>query len=184
MKYVIASDIHGSAYYCGLLKERYLEERAEKLILLGDLLYHGARNALPREYSTLACADILNSLKEDILCVRGNCDSDVDTLVLEFPIGAEYCILPVCGRTLILTHGHRMPALLKKGDVLVNGHYHVPAFEEREGYTYVNCGSVSIPKENSRHSYLVLQDGMLYFKDVETGEIFCTENLQNLRSPC
>lgn len=177
MKYVIASDIHGSAYYCRLLKERFLEERAEKLILLGDLLYHGARNPLPKEYSTLGCAEILNSIKDDLLCVRGNCDSEVDEMVLEFPIGAEFCILPVRNRTLILTHGHRTPALLKKGDVLVNGHFHVPAFEERENYTYVNCGSVSIPKENSPHSYLVLEDNALAWKDAETGAAFRREIL-------
>ena len=177
MKYVIASDIHGSAYYCRLLKERYLQEGAQKLILLGDLLYHGARNALPREYSTLETAAILNSMKEDIVCVRGNCDSDVDTMVLEFPITAAFAILPAAGRTLILTHGHNEYAHLKKGDVLVNGHFHVPAFEERERCTYVNCGSVSIPKENSPHSYLVLEDGVLTWKDVETGEMFRKEIL-------
>ncbi len=177
MKYVIASDIHGSAYYCKLLKERYLEEGAQKLILLGDLLYHGARNPLPRDYGTLACAEILNSIKDNILCVRGNCDSEVDTLVLEFPIGAEYCILPVKNRTLILTHGHHTPSYLKKGDVLVNGHFHVPAFEERENCTYVNCGSVSIPKENSPHSYLVLEENTLLFKNVETGEVFLCKEL-------
>ena len=178
MKYVVASDIHGSAYYCKLLKERFLSEGAEKLILLGDLLYHGARNPLPREYSTLACADMLNSIKEHILCVQGNCDSDVDTLVLEFPIMADYCILPLPnGRTAILTHGHRTPAYLKKGDVLFNGHFHVPAIEERENFTYVNCGSVSIPKEESPHSYLVLDGNQLIWKNVETGEAFQTAQL-------
>ena len=177
MKYVIASDIHGSAHYLRLLKARYESEHAQKLILLGDLLYHGARNPLPPEYSTLACAELLNSMKDDLLCVHGNCDSEVDTLVLDFPIGAEYCILPVGQRTMILTHGHHIPALLKKGDVLVCGHFHVPAFEERETYTYVNCGSVSIPKDGSPHAYLVLEDGTLTFKDVETGEAFRTEKL-------
>lgn len=172
MKYVIASDIHGSAYYCRLLKERYLEEKADKLILLGDLLYHGARNPLPEEYSTLETAAILNSLKSDILCVRGNCDSDVDTMVLEFPITAPYAILPAVGRTLLLTHGHNEYAVLKAGDVLVNGHFHVPACEMRGEYLYVNCGSVSIPKENSPHSYLVLEDNTLTWKDIETGKIF------------
>ncbi len=172
MKYLIASDIHGSAYFCRLLKERFEEEQADLLILLGDLLYHGARNALPREYSTLQTAEILNSMKEDLVCVRGNCDSEVDELVLEFPIGAEYCILPYAGRRLFLTHGHKTPKHLKKGDVLFNGHFHVPAFEEREDCTYVNCGSVSIPKENSPHSYLVLEEGLLVWKDAETGKEF------------
>ena len=177
MKYVIASDIHGSAYYCRLLKDRFLAEGAQKLILLGDLLYHGARNALPRDYSTLETAAVLNSLREDILCVRGNCDSDVDAMVLEFPITAAFALLPVGGRTLVLTHGHNEYARLKEGDVLVNGHFHVPAFERRGTYTYVNCGSVAIPKEGSPHAYLVLEDGALLWKNVETGEIFRRERL-------
>ena len=109
--------------------------------------------------------------------MRGNCDSDVDTLVLEFPIIADYAILPVGDRTLVLTHGHKNYGVLGEKDVLVNGHFHVPAFERREKHLYVNCGSVSIPKENSPHSYLVLQDGALLWKDVETGEIFRRETL-------
>ena len=178
MKLVIASDIHGSAYYCRMLKERFLEEKAEKLLLLGDLLYHGARNPLPAEYNTLQVAEILNSLKESILCVRGNCDSDVDGMVLEFPIEAEFCLLSAAGRTLIATHGHKTPARLGKGDILLNGHFHVPACErQEEGYLYVNCGSVSIPKENSPHSYLVLEDNALIWKDVETGKPFLSRTL-------
>ncbi len=174
MKYLIASDIHGSAYYCRLLKERFEEEQAQKLILLGDLLYHGARNPLPRDYSTLGCAEILNSMKEEILCIKGNCDSQVDTLVLEFPVEANFALLPVGTRTAVLAHGHLLPAVLKKGDLLINGHFHVPACEERENYTYLNCGSVSIPKENSPHSYLVLEDGLFTWKDLTSGKPFKT----------
>ena len=177
MKYLIASDIHGSSLYCALLRERFLEEAPQKLILLGDLLYHGARNPLPEGYDTLKTAALLNSMKEHILCIRGNCDSQVDTPVLEFPVEADFALLPVGVRTLVLAHGHLMPAVLKKGDVLVNGHFHVPALEERDTYTYVNCGSVSIPKENSPHSYLVLEDGVLTWKDVETGRSFLTRTL-------
>lgn len=177
MKYVIASDIHGSAYFCRLLKERYLAEGADKLILLGDLLYHGARNPLPREYSTLECAAILNSLKDRILCVKGNCDSEVDSLVLEFPVEANALLLPAGKRTILFVHGHREIALPAEGDLLFCGHFHVPAFERREGYLYANCGSVSIPKEGSRHSYAVLDGNTLIWKDVETGEIFLEADL-------
>ena len=177
MKLLIASDIHGSARYCRLLKERFFEEGADKILLLGDLLYHGARNPLPEEYSTLACADILNSLKEHILCVRGNCDSDVDSLVLQFPVEADFCLLTAAGRTVVATHGHKTPALLKKGDVLLNGHFHVPKIEEREDCTYVNCGSVSIPKENSPHSYLIMEGNELVWKDVVTGKPFLRAEL-------
>ena len=177
MKYLIASDIHGSAHYCARLKERFLAERPQKMILLGDLLYHGARNPLPREYDTLKTAGILNSMKQDILCIKGNCDSQVDTLVLEFPVEADFAFLPAGERTLLFAHGHLTPAVLKKGDILVNGHFHVPAFEEREQYTYVNCGSVSIPKENSPHSYLIFEDNIFTWKDVETGLPFLTRLL-------
>lgn len=177
MKYVIASDIHGSALFMKQFARRVEEENPDKVILLGDLLYHGARNALPGEYNTLETAALLNAMKERLLCVRGNCDSSVDELVLEFPIDASFCILPIAGRTAILTHGHQMPAVLKKGDILINGHFHVPAFEERENCTYVNCGSVSIPKQNSPHSYLVLEDNVLTWKDVTTGAMFKTEKL-------
>ena len=97
--------------------------------------------------------------------------------MLEFPVEADFAMLPAAGRTVIFAHGHLMPALLKKGDVLVNGHFHVPAFEERENYTYVNCGSVSIPKENSPHSYIILEGTLLRWKDVETGEEFKTARL-------
>ena len=137
MKFVIASDIHGSAYWCRLFRDCVAREQPDKVILLGDLLYHGARNPLPPEYGTLQTAEILNSMKDKLLCVAGNCDSDVD-----------------------------------KGDVLFNGHFHVPAFEERENCTYVNCGSVSIPKEGSPHSYLVLEGTRLLFKEVGTGKLF------------
>lgn len=177
MKLVIASDIHGSAKYCRMLKERFEEEKAEKLLLLGDLLYHGARNPLPPEYDTLETACILNELREYIICVRGNCDSEVDGLVLEFPVEADFAVIPAGKRTIIATHGHKTPALLKKGDILLNGHFHVPAFEERENCTYVNCGSVSIPKENSPHSYLVLNGETLVWKDVETGAPFLSKHI-------
>ncbi len=177
MKYVVASDIHGSARFCRLLKERYSEERADKLLLLGDLLYHGARNPLPEEYSTLKCAEILNSIKDELLCARGNCDSEVDQMVLEFPVFAEFFLLPLCGRTAIFTHGHREIAAMRREDILFNGHFHVPAFEQRETCLYVNCGSVSIPKEGSPHSYLVIEDDVLLFKDVVSGAVFRKERL-------
>ena len=175
MKLMIASDIHGSAYYCQKLIERFHKEGAEKLLLLGDLLYHGARNALPRDYSTLKTAELLNSIKEHLLCIKGNCDSEVDTLVLEFPVEADFAYLTVAGKNAIAAHGHKTPACLKKGDLLINGHFHVPAFEKRENCTYINCGSVSIPKEDSPHSYLVVTEGKLEWKDVTTGEPFMTK---------
>lgn len=177
MKLFIASDVHGSSYYCARLLERFEESGADKLLLLGDLLYHGARNPLPRDYSTLKTAGLLNGVKERILCIKGNCDSEVDALVLEFPVEADFAYFMLGNNHAIAAHGHKTPALLKKNDLLFNGHFHVPAFERRENCIYVNCGSVSIPKENSPRSFLLATDELLEWKDVETGKTFMTQKL-------
>lgn len=162
MKLMIASDIHGSAYYCRLLLEAFEREGADRLLLLGDVLYHGPRNALPRDYAPAEVAAMLNPLKDRILCVRGNCDSEVDQMVLSFPVLADYCLLEVNGLTLFATHGHlyneeHLPPL-HEGDVLLNGHTHVPHYTPHEHYTFVNPGSVSIPKEGSAHSCILLEE--------------------------
>lgn len=176
MKYVIASDIHGSAYFCRLLLRAWEEEQADKLILLGDILYHGPRNDLPKEYAPKEVITMLNAYKEHILCVRGNCDAEVDQMVLEFPIMADYAVLVEKGRNIFLTHGHvyneeKLPAL-QKGDILLHGHTHVPVCREHERYTYINPGSISIPKENSLHSYMVIEEGVFSWKNLETGEVY------------
>ena len=177
MKLMIASDLHGSAFFVKKLMDRMEAEQPDKLLLLGDLLYHGPRNALPEEYSCPSVADQLNAIKEKIVAVRGNCDSEVDQMVLEFPIMADYALMEVNGRTLFLTHGHLfnadMPPLLKAGDLLLNGHFHTPCCREMEGgATYVNCGSISLPKDSTPHSYILIDGNTLYFKDLETGGIF------------
>lgn len=171
MKLLIASDIHGSAYFCRKLLEAYDREGAGKLILLGDVLYHGPRNDLPKEYAPKEVIAMLNPRKEEILCVRGNCDTEVDQMVLEFPILADYGFLYEKGRMIFLTHGHvfnekNLP-MLKKGDILLHGHTHVPVCREHEEYVYMNPGSVSIPKEGSAHSYMVYEDGRFQWKDLE-----------------
>ena len=171
MKWMIASDIHGSEYYCKKMLEAYQIERADRLLLLGDILYHGPRNDRPREYHPTGVIARLNERKDDILCVRGNCDTEVDQMVLDFPILADYAIL-TAGETLIFaTHGHHfhenaLPPL-HKGDILLHGHTHVPKCVEHENYTYLNPGSVSIPKENSHHGYMTLEDGVFLWKDFE-----------------
>ncbi len=177
MKYCIASDIHGSAAWCKLLLERFEEEDADKLVLLGDLLYHGPRNDFPDDYDTKTVYAMLNAVKDKLLCVRGNCDSEVDQMVLEFPMLADYAVAEHFGRTLFFTHGHlfnaERPPLLQKGDILFNGHFHAPTVKELAGGSlYVNCGSVALPKEGTPHSYLVLEGDSLYYKDLETGGIF------------
>ena len=130
-KIMIASDIHGSAYYCRQMLERFKEEKAERLVLLGDILYHGPRNDLPKEYAPKEVIAMLNPLRNRIICVRGNCDTDI----------------------------------------LLCGHTHVPKCEKRDGYIYMNPGSVSIPKENSAHSYMILED-RFYWKDIEDGSTY------------
>ena len=177
MKFLIASDIHGSAYWCQQLIEAFHFEGADKLVLLGDILYHGPRNDFPDDYSPKKVFEMLNQIKDKILCVRGNCDSEVDQMVLEFPIMADYALLEANGHTLFATHGHLfnadMPPLLQAGDLLLNGHFHTPCNQKMEnGAIYVNCGSVSLPKDGTPHSYLLIEDGVLYFKDLETGGIF------------
>ena len=171
MKLFIASDIHGSAYYCRKLMEAYEREGADRLILLGDLLYHGPRNDLPKEYAPKEVIAMLNEKKQEILCVRGNCDTEVDQMVLAFPIMAEYGFLYERGRMIFLTHGHvyhekHLP-MIGEGDILLHGHTHVPVCREHEHYIYMNPGSVSIPKEGSVPSYMTYEDGMFIWKDIE-----------------
>ncbi len=171
MKWMIASDIHGSAYYCRELLAAFEREGANKLLLLGDVLYHGPRNDLPRDYVPKQVIEMLNGIKEKLLCVRGNCDTEVDQMVLNFPVLADYAILAVGERMIYATHGHvyneqKLPPL-GKGDVLLHGHTHIPKCVEHEDYLYINPGSVSIPKENSPHGYLILENGQLTWKRLD-----------------
>ncbi|MBQ9141964.1 MAG: phosphodiesterase [Lachnospiraceae bacterium] len=174
MKWLIASDIHGSEYYCRKLMEAFDREHADRLILLGDILYHGPRNDLPRGYAPKAVIELLNARKREILCVRGNCDTEVDQMVLKFPIMADYAFFEVDSRVIYATHGHlwgeQTPPPLQKGDILLCGHTHVPACVEHEEFTYLNPGSVSIPKENSHHGYMTLENNVFKWKNLD-GEI-------------
>lgn len=177
MKWMIASDLHGSAYYCRRMLEAFEREGADRLFLLGDLLYHGPRNDLPREYAPKEVIPLLNGKKEKLLCVRGNCDAEVDQMVLEFPVLADYAVLPVGQRLIYATHGHiyhvkNLPPLAP-GDVLLHGHTHVPAWTEfGQGNLYLNPGSVSIPKENSPHSYMTLEGDTMQWKELESSAVF------------
>ena len=171
MKWFIASDIHGSAYFCEKLLEAYKRENANRILLLGDILYHGPRNDLPREYNPKAVIELLNGNKNDILCVRGNCDTEVDQMVLDFPILADYAAITYNNTLIYATHGHifneeNLPPL-KKGDIILHGHTHIPACRVHEGYTYINPGSVSIPKNGSHHGYMIFEDGVFTWKDFD-----------------
>lgn len=174
MKLLIASDIHGSAYYCKMLLNAAEKESADRLLLLGDILYHGPRNDLPRGYNPKEVISMLNPLKNKIMCVRGNCDTEVDQMVLDFPVLADYCVIPVGERLMYATHGHiynpQTPPPLCKGDILLNGHTHISAHKEYDGFTYMNPGSVSIPKENTPHGYMLLENGSFSWKRLESGD--------------
>ena len=168
MKLMFASDIHGSAYYCRKMLEAYQAEEAGRLILLGDILYHGPRNDLPKEYAPKEVIAMLNPMKNDICAVRGNCEAEVDQMVLDFPVMVDYALILYGERNLYATHGHiynenNLPPL-KNGDILIHGHTHVLKAEKREDYTLLNPGSVSIPKEGNPPSYAILEDGLFTIK--------------------
>lgn len=174
MKWLIASDLHGSALYCEKLLAAFAREGADRLLLLGDVLYHGPRNALPEEYQTGDVAEMLNEHAQRILCVRGNCDTEVDEMMLKFPMVPGYIVLDLGRRLIFATHGHRfnddyLPPM-GEDDILLHGHTHIPRCEERWGTRFMNPGSVSIPKGGSPHSYMVLEDGLALWKTLEGDE--------------
>ena len=168
-KLMIASDIHGSAYYCRKMLEAFDREQADRLLLLGDILYHGPRNDLPKEYAPKEVIKMLNERKTKIFCVRGNCDTEVDQMVLEFPILADYAVFPAADRLIYATHGHhfhmnQLPPL-QPGDILLHGHTHIPAWEPfGDGNLYLNPGSVSIPKEGNPPTYAILENSRFTIK--------------------
>ncbi|MCU6726538.1 Phosphodiesterase yfcE [uncultured Clostridium sp.] len=171
MKLMFASDIHGSAYYCEKMLECYRREQAERLWILGDILYHGPRNDLPEEYAPKKVIAMLNEIKEEICAVRGNCDTEVDQMVLEFPILADYSLLAVDGLRLYATHGHvyneqhMLP--LMPGDILIHGHTHIYEAKKSGKHMILNPGSVSIPKGGNPPTYAILEDGVFSIKDLD-----------------
>lgn len=171
MKYMFASDIHGSAYYCRKMLKAYKEEGAKRLVLLGDLLYHGPRNDLPKEYAPKEVIQMLNEKAREIYAVRGNCEAEVDQMVLDFPVLADYCILVIGGHTFYATHGHvynkeNLPPM-QEGDILIHGHTHVLKAKKMDGYYLLNPGSVSIPKKDNPPTYAVLENSIFAIKDFE-----------------
>lgn len=182
MKILFASDIHGSASACEKVLERVQTEKADRLILMGDILYHGPRNDLPDRYAPKEVIRLLNESPLTPLCVRGNCDAEIDQMVLNFPIMADYALLPLeNGSCAFLTHGHlfdreHLPPH-KPGDVLVNGHFHVYAAEPAGDMFYVNPGSAALPKENQEKSYMVYENGVFTIKALESGKTLKTFQL-------
>jgi len=175
MKLFIASDIHGSAFYCKKMLQAFEKECADRLILLGDILYHGPRNDLPEGYAPKEVIELLSEYKDKLICVRGNCDTEVDQMVLPFPILADYALLCEGDLRIYATHGHKYsqdaPPPLCKGDILLCGHTHIPCHTDCGNFLYINPGSVSIPKESSAHSYISLEERSFLWKDLE-GNIY------------
>lgn len=167
MKLMIASDIHGSAFYCEQMLKAFEDEHADRILLLGDILYHGPRNDLPKEYAPKRVISMLNGIKEYILCVRGNCDTEVDQMVLEFPVLSEQALLSIDGTEMLAVHGHKPFPAVKSRSVILSGHTHVPKLEEKDGVAYMNPGSVSIPKEGSHHGYMIFEHGEFFWKDFD-----------------
>ena len=180
MKILICSDIHGDLDSIKKVLDAYRRERAEKLIILGDLLYHGPRNDLPETYAPKAVIELLNESRESILTVKGNCDGEVDQMVLNFPILADYAYLVIDGLNIFVTHGHhhntKTPPPLKKGDILLHGHTHIPACQEFgcSNY-YLNPGSVSIPKGGYAKTYMIYDNRCFTVKDFEGKIIFAKQ---------
>lgn len=165
MKLLIASDIHGSAVWCKKMLEAFEKEGADKLVLLGDILYHGPRNPLPDGYAPQEVFAMLNPIADRIIAVRGNCDSEVDQMVLDFNVSSDYAVLYDGATKITLSHGHRPVPPLGKGDVYITGHTHVPLNAVgKEGYLHLNPGSVSLPKDGSAHGYIVYENGNFAFK--------------------
>lgn len=167
MKLMIASDIHGSAYYCSELLKAFENEHADKILLLGDILYHGPRNDLPKDYAPKKVIAMLNPIKEYIICVRGNCDTEVDQMVLDFPVLNEQVFLCIDDIEMLAVHGHKSFPPVKEGSVILSGHTHIPKLEKTDGVLYMNPGSVSIPKENSHHGYMIFENGEFIWKDFD-----------------
>lgn len=181
MKYLVASDLHGSARCTEKLLERFYAEKADVLLLLGDLLYHGPRNNLPEDYAPKKVIALLNSVKEKILCVRGNCEAEVDQMVLEFPCMADYCHLYIEGIPFFVTHGHiynnkNLPPIANAKTILLHGHTHIPANEQYLSHRYMNPGSTTLPKADSRQSYMVIDGTTVQWKTLE-GETYMEDTI-------
>ncbi len=162
MKYIIANDIHGSLYYTKVLCEAITAHQADQIILLGDLLYHGPRNDLPRDYNPKEVIGLLNHWKDKIIAIRGNCDSEVDQMVLAFDCMSDYIIIQQQDYKIFLTHGHiynpeNMPKL-HTGDIFLFGHIHIPVMKQQDGVYILNAGSISLPKQDSHHAYAILEN--------------------------
>lgn len=172
MKYLVVSDIHGSLFYANKIKEIIELEKVDKLILLGDLYYHGPRNNLPEQYNPMEVCKLLNSLKEIIICIKGNCDAEVDEMISEFKFN-ENVFLEINNKKFMFTHGHHynIDNKVDNIDVMIYGHFHTGFIKNDENIIYVNSGSLSLPKNNTKNSYLIIDNECIYLKDLDNNII-------------
>ena len=169
MKYLIASDLHGSWAWTEKLLNKFKEEKADKLILLGDLYYHGPRNPLPDEYAPMRVAEALNNIKDKLIVVQGNCDAEVDQMISEFNF-EQSVVLEMFGKKVFISHGHKFNAdnlPQEDFDVMFFGHFHVPEITEKDKKLFINVGSVALPKNDSEHSYVVVDETGILLKSLE-----------------
>lgn len=175
MKLMFISDVHGSLTWLNRALDKAREEQADQIVMLGDFLYHGPRNPLPEGYDPQQVAETLNRYKRNIIAVRGNCDAEVDQMLIEFPIMADYALIFHEGRRIYATHGHgfsieQLPPLMEY-DVFIQGHTHIPVADRKEGVYVLNPGSIALPKENYPHSYGILADNEFIVKDFAGGTV-------------
>ena len=170
MRYLVASDVHGSSFYANKLIEKFIEEKCDKLILLGDLYYHGPRNDLPYEYAPKEVIKLFNSYKDKIIAIKGNCDAEVDEMVSEFKFVTSYEEV-IDGKKVLFTHGHHLDELKEHYDVVVFGHIHLLTDEEKDGTRFVNPGSVSIPRNDNSRNYLIIDQDKCEIKNLLTSEV-------------
>lgn len=167
MKYFIASDVHGSLKYAKKMIEIFEASKADKLILLGDLYYHGPRNPLPDGYNPKEVALLFNRYKDRLLVVRGNCDAEVDQMISDFPI-QDYLQIDLGGKTFSFYHGHKQLNLPKKSDGIFNGHTHICQLELIDGVIMANPGSITLPKSDNSRDYIIFENNLITLRELET----------------
>ena len=176
MKLLICSDIHGDLDSARAVIDFFEKEGCDKILLLGDILYHGPRNDLPSTYAPKAVINLLNRYADKIIAVRGNCEAEVDQMVLNFPVMADYALLDLDGTRLFATHGHKFnmatPPPLNEGDILIHGHTHIYAnIEFGKSNLYLNPGSVALPKENNPRTLMIYEGGIFTLYDLDRNVI-------------
>ena len=169
MKLLIISDIHGSAFFAEKIEKIINAESPDKLVLLGDLYYHGPRNPLPEDYNPMKVSQILNTYKDKIIAIKGNCDAEVDEMISEFKFN-ENTEVEISNKKIFFTHGHKnnidmWPAT--DFDIMIYGHFHMGFIHEEKNKIFANPGSISLPKNNTKNSYMILEDNKITLKDID-----------------